>query len=363
MPPFDGPGGSYQQPLVTYDPATLDAAIAAHPWSQMTQETFKGAAAPADTVAQMVACVNQAALNYPLPFTDIIVPAYPSAGAPAGGIPDHRFDARFDASLLSVLQGLSSASWWNWFRNGEPAGELPVDFAMRPNQFSPHYPWSLDFRPGGHGRDLRIGGVDVDTAAGGQTAGSGLFPVVLWPPSDNVSNPVAVIDRTREVVQAVLLGDNKDDNRDVLVVTNADSQGDSPWGGLQRTVNVKKVDPFPGGIRSAYDRALFELRHQEQRRQISADARVGATIQYGPSQRAGFVDLGDLITVVVDDERDDVQIVGVKVTIGNGQVGERVELELGALDGSRFQGRTEFERIADLIEEAKKKAEESESGE
>ena len=208
-------------PQVTFDPASVAAATAAFPFGSPTSDEFTGV--QGDTSAQLLAFMQQAQANYPLPFIPINIPAYGSALAPAGGMPIHAYSARWDNNYLSVAQRLSAASWFNWYYNNEPANQPPIDFCLMPNANLPYFPWNFQLFQCGQGKDYRINGKDTKRVLWRSEPRPRPSPdYILAEQRDNVIQPVSLTDRTEEQVRAVVGGDKTDTSTNVTGGTARD---------------------------------------------------------------------------------------------------------------------------------------------
>lgn len=291
-------------------------------------ENFTGNASPSSTSEQMNALVAHCATNSPIPFGPVAIPA-----PIPGGIPDHLISFRYESSLMESLQKMSASSWYAW-RNGQLGTTEPVDFDFVPLAGNPNIPWTFTTFPGGRGTDRRIGNP------------AGNVPLVFSPDRDNVIQPVTLTDRTEEVNRVVVAGQGSGLTRQLLAIQDVNIS-DSPWNYIERFENASKIRDLTavGGVEEAVTVGEKALRESGERREITFIARPTVGAQY-----VRDFDLGDLVTVDFGGDIDERQISLVKIQLFSDRAINR-EIESTELDGRRFSGSSELERLLSLVEE------------
>jgi len=295
-------------------------------------EDFTGNVSPSSTSEQMEAVVTHCATNSPIPFGPILI-----APPIVGGIPDHLISLRYEDSLLEALQRMSASSWYAW-RHGQLGTLEPVDFDLIFSTTNPFIPWTFTTFPGGRGTDRRINNP------------AGNVPLVFSPERDNVIQPVTITDRTEEFTRAIVAGQGSGLTRQLLALNNS-TIADSPWNYIERFENASKIEDLTvvGGVEEAVVVGQRALRERGERREITFIARPTQGAQYGRD-----FDLGDLVSVDFGGDFDERQITNVLIQMFSDQA-LNVEIETTELDGRRFNGSSELERLLQLIESAEER--------
>lgn len=150
--------------------------------------------------------------------------------------------------------------------------------------------------------------------------------VVFSPNRGNLLNPRYSIDETEEVTYLYVLGPGQGTNRTQLELSNNARVNASPYNRIERVKDAR--DTQPGQAVQLLTEGRLELIDQAVK--IEFNANISAQLG-GTKYRIDWV-LGDRVTIAWGNQRDDVRIIGIEITLTG--TGEQLVIKIEQNEGS-----------------------------